>query len=80
MQDKNIFWQVWDLLELENTKIAKKTLDELDEERIFGIYVIRNDVFYFENNRYNSLTDKCYDYLIKFIKKHFNIRYLYEII
>lgn len=79
MHDKNILGQVWDLLELENTKIAKKTLDELNEERIFGIYV-RNDIFYFENNRYHSLTNKCYDYLKKFIKKHFNIKCLYEII
>ena len=74
----NILPKVYKLLENENTKIAKKVLNNLNTEPIFSIY-IENDVFYFEFNTWNLPPAYVVSYLKKFIMRKFNAIYLYDL-
>ena len=76
---KNIYNDVMEMLKEEKSKISKKAFGILDEERIAGI--IENDgIFWFEGYQYgNDCPKYIYEYLIKFIKRKFNLKYLGEI-
>lgn len=70
--------EVFEKLKAENTKIAQKALNEIDEERVFNITVNRG-VFWIECNKFNHPTDTVYKYLISYIKRKFNLQYLHEL-
>ena len=75
----NIYGQVFEMVEKETTKIGKKTFNVLNEEGIAGI-IEDNGTFWFESYSYgNNCPNIVYDYLIRFIKRKFKLRYLYDL-
>ena len=75
---KNIYNDVMEMLKEEKSKISKKAFDILDEERIAGI-IEKDGAFWFEGYQYGDCPKYIYEYLIKFIKRKFNLKYLGEI-
>ena len=76
---KSIYNDVMKALKEEETKIAQKAFNVLDDERIAGI-VEKDGVFWFEAYQSgNDCPQYIYEYLIKFIKRKFGIKYLSEI-
>lgn len=76
---KSIYSDVMEGLKNEKTKIAQKAINILEEERITGI-VEKDGVFWFESHQYgNDCPQYIYEYLIKFIKRKFDLKYLGEI-
>ena len=74
----SIYNDVFNLLKSEKTKIAKKAHDVLYREGIADI-IKHCDVFWFEfYSRGNDCPQYVYNYLKKFIKRKFNLKYLLE--
>lgn len=77
---KSIYNEVVRMVEKENTKIGKKALEVLDNEDIKGI-LLKDDVFWFEEYQdENRCSQQVLKYLISFIKRKMNLKYLYEVI
>lgn len=78
-ETKSIYEDVYNMLKDEKTKIAKKAFDILNKEGIAGI-IESDGVFWFEYySMGNSCPEQVYNYLVRFIKKNFNLKYLYEL-
>lgn len=76
---KSIYNDVMEILKDEKTKIAQKAIDILEEEKVAGI-IEKDGVFWFESYQFgNNYPKYIYEYLIKFIKRKFNLKYLGEI-
>lgn len=75
---KSIYDEVFAMLEKENTKIGQKAFDVLNRCGIAGI-ITNGRVFWFEEwSIGNDCPQVVYDYLKRFIKRKFDLKYLYE--
>lgn len=76
---KSIYSEVMSMIENETTKISKKAFNVLNREGIADIIINENNMFWFESYSYgNDCSQVVYDYLKRFIKRKFNVKYLYE--
>lgn len=79
MHIKYLETQLYADLQDEKTKIAKKALDVLDRNGIAGIQN-NGDVFWFESySRGNDCPKYIYDYLKKYIRRKYRLKYLYDV-
>lgn len=77
MELKNIYPEVWEIVENEKTKISKKAYDVLDKGGIAGIVSYYN-VFWFESYQFgNDCPNYIYNYLIKLIERKLHLKYAY---
>lgn len=75
----SIYINVYDMVANEKTKIGTKAFNILDREGIADI-VSRDGVFWFEFYTVgNNCPNDVYDYLVKFIKRNFGIKYIGEL-
>ena len=76
--NKSIFNKVYEVLKAEKTKIGQRAFNTLDREDIADIRE-NNGIFYFEFYASgNNCSNSVHDYLVKFIKRKFGFKYLYE--
>lgn len=76
---RSIESEIFGMLEKENTKIGRKAFDVLNRGGIAGI-IQKEDIFWFESWQIgNDCPKAVYNYLKRFIKRKFNLKYLYDI-
>lgn len=74
----NLIPRLYNDLQKEKTKIAVKAFDVLNGEGIAGI-IEKDGVFWFEYyNRGNDCPDCVYFFLVRYIKKKYGLRYLFD--
>lgn len=74
----SMYGKLYDDLQAEKTKIAKKAFDVLDREGIAGI-ITTGKIFWFESYiRGNDCPQCVYDYLKRYIKRKYGYKYLYD--
>ena len=75
----SIYMNVYDMVSNEKTKIGARAFDVLNREGIADI-ICCNDVFWFEHYQIgNDCPNAVYDYLIRFIKRNFCVKYIGEL-
>lgn len=75
----SIYMKVYDMVSNEKTKIGARAFDVLDREGIADI-ICRDGVFWFEHYQIgNDCPNAVYDYLIRFIKRNFGVKYIGEL-
>lgn len=75
----NLNGKLYEDLRKENTKIAKKILDDLNAERYWCVITYgTEDIWNFERSHYsNTIPIYVVKYLTKYIYKHYGISYFY---
>ena len=72
-----LFCALFDDLKESKTKIGQKVYELLNEEQ-FNVVIVDDGVFGFETSVYGKLPNYAYDFLVKYIPRHYGLKYVYE--